>query len=265
MSNDTLHLIHQRRSLRAFANRPISADDYQALTEATIRAPSGGNMMYYSVVEVQDQEKKEALAVLCDNQPMIAQAPLVWVFLADCQKWVTYFKESGSVEKGIQDGIPWRAPGIGDLQLATEDAIVAAQTAVIAAESLGIGSCYIGDVIEHYEALRDLLNLPQYAAPACMLIFGYPKNEARNLPPRKRCPASSIFMKDAYQKPTLNTLQKAYEELEEELRQQNRLPFNNTGTIADYYYFRKHTSDFMQEMTRSCKAFVTRWESEEEQ
>ena len=67
-----------------------------------------------------------------------------------------------------------RKPQEGDLFLACNDALIAAQTAVVAAESLGIGSCYIGDIMENYEAHRDLFGLPQYVFPICLLCFGYP-------------------------------------------------------------------------------------------
>lgn len=61
--------------------------------------------------------------------------------------------------------------------LAVEDAVIAAQNSVTAAESLGIGSCYIGDVMEHAEEMKGLLSLPAYVYPACMLVFGHPTGQ----------------------------------------------------------------------------------------
>lgn len=262
---DTLTVIHNRRSIRAYADRPISEDDVAALKEATLRAPSAGNMLYYSVIEAKDQQVKDKLAVYCDNQPMIAKAPLVWVFLADTQKWVNYFKEGGSVARGERENTAtWRKPGLGDMHLCMQDAIIAAQTAVLAAETMGIGSCYIGDIIEHYEEVRDLLDLKQYTIPACMVIFGYPKNPDNKIALKKRCPASSVFMTDRYTEPHLPELRQAYGELENDLRLHNRLPFDNAGSIADFYYFRKYASDFMEEMNRSTKVFMERWDGPEE-
>ncbi|MFA6689703.1 MAG: nitroreductase family protein [Sphaerochaetaceae bacterium] len=265
MMNDTLTTIFNRRTIRAYDDRPIDPKDLELLKEATLRAPSAGNMMYYSVIEAKDQTVKDKLAVFCDNQPMIAKAPLVWVFLADTQKWVNYFHEGGSVARGIAEGTAtWRKPGLGDMHLCIQDAIIAAQTAVIAAQSLGIGSCYIGDIIERYEDVRDLLGLKQYTIPACMVIFGYPKNPGNNVELKKRSPASSIFMTDRYRDLHLEDLKTAYGPMEEEMRRHNRLPFGNTGSIADYYYFRKYSSSFMEEMNRSTKAFMQHWDGPEE-
>lgn len=257
--HETLHLLHTRRSVRAFEDRAIEPQALSQLKEATLRAPTAGNMALYSIVEVKDPSKKEKLAHICDEQSMIEKAPLVWVFLADMQKWVNYFYESGAVERADKANLAsFRKPGLGDLHLCMQDAIVAAQNAVVAAQALGIGTCYIGDVIEHFEQLRSLLDLKQYTIPACMLIFGYPKGkDPVKLTPR--CPLDSIFMQDRYEEPHIEQLQKAYAVHEEDRRRTQSLPYQNTGTLADYYYLRKHTSAFMEEMNRSTNVMFDWW------
>ncbi|HAF85754.1 MAG TPA: nitroreductase [Sphaerochaeta sp.] len=257
--NETLQILRDRRSVRAFSDIDLTDEQVSLIKEATLRAPTAGNMALYSVIEIHDQKKKEQLARLCDNQIMITKAPLVWVFLADMQKWVNFFTDGGSREKGEKEGLAsWRDPGLGDLHLCMQDAIIAAQNAVVAAESLGIGSCYIGDVIENFEALRDLLELDHYTVPACMVIFGNPKSEptGKQTP---RCPQEAIFMQDRYDSPTLEQLQYAFSEHEKMRRELKILPFRNTGSIADHYYFKKHTSSFMQEMNRSTKVMFDHW------
>lgn len=257
--NETLQLLQQRRSVRAFSDEKLSEEELFQMKDATLRAPTAGNMALYSVIEIKDQAKKDRLAILCDNQPMIAKAPLVWVFLADMQKWITYFDEGGSREKGEKEGLAaWRELGVGDLHLCMQDAIIAAQNAVVAAESLGIGSCYIGDIIENFEEVRDLLQLERYTIPACMLIFGKPKHKPTTAQ-TPRCPHDAIFMQDSYTKPTLAQLQYAFAEHEQRRRDAKVLPFDNTGTIADHYYFLKHTSVFMKEMNRSTEAMFDHW------
>jgi nitroreductase len=254
-----IEVLLRRRSHRAFSEREIPAEDLALIKQATLRAPTAGNMMFYSVIEVTDRNLKEQLAVLCDNQPMIAKAPLVWLFLSDVRKWVDYYHMSGSVAKGLTQGISWRAPGAGDLLLAMSDALIAAQNAVIAAESLGIGSCYIGDILENHERIVQLFNLPHYTAVATLVIFGYPKSQEPLAKESLRCPSQAIFMENQYHVAKLQELQLAYAAQEERLREQRRLPFDNTGTISDFYYFRKHESEFMEEMNRSAKAIIDSW------
>jgi len=261
--NQTMELLHNRRTHRSFTDEPISLQDKTLMQEATLRAPTAGNMMLYSVLEITDQAKKERLALLCDDQPMIAKAPLVWLFLSDSRKWVNYYHESGCVSRGESQQIPWRAPGAGDLLLAMSDALIAAQSAVTAAESLGIGSCYIGDILENCEEITELFNLPQYTAVATLVIFGHPKNPKPLENPAIRCPVESIFMENTYKEPHLEDLQIAFGKQEARLREQKRLPFDNTGTIADYYYFRKHATDFKQEMNRSAQIILENWLTKE--
>lgn len=257
--HDTLRLIHSRRSIRTFSDRPVSDETLLTLKEATLRAPTAGNMALYSIIEVKDQSKKERLALLCDDQPMIAKAPVVWVFLADMQKWVNYFKESGAVARAQEAGLStFRTPGLGDIHLCMQDAIIAAQNAVIAAEALGLGSCYIGDVIENFEDLSCLLDLKRFTIPAAMLIFGYPKQTA-SVKQSPRCPVDSIFMTDGYEELHLDALEQAYHEHESSRRKVGSLPYGNEGTLADYYYLRKHSSAFMEEMNRSTAVMFERW------
>ena len=171
-SNDTLELIAARTSTRVFAPTPITPAEKSAILSAAFRAPTAGNMMLYSIVDVTDQAVKDRLAVTCDDQPFIAKAPLVLVFLADFQKWVDIFAAS-HVER-VEVAHPRLTPELGDLMLACSDALIAAQNAVVAAESLGIGSCYIGDVLENAEIHAELLGLPQHTLPIAMLVFGRP-------------------------------------------------------------------------------------------
>ena len=162
--NEILRALHLRKSVRVFTEREIEREDKERILNASLQAPSAGCQILYTILDITDQDKKERLAELCDHQPFIAKAKMVLIFCADCKKWLSFYEEAG---------LSPRKPGAGDLLLAVEDALIAAQNAVTAAESLGIGSCYIGDVMEHAEEMRQLLKLPQYVYPACMLVFGY--------------------------------------------------------------------------------------------
>ena len=148
--NEILESLHRRKSVRAFTEEQISPEDREAILQAALQAPSAGCQLLYTILDVTDQGKKEKLAELCDHQPFIAKAKLVLVFCADCRKWLSFYREAG---------LSPREPGAGDLLLAVEDAVIAAQNSVTAAESLGIGSCYIGDVMEHAEEMLSLIHI----------------------------------------------------------------------------------------------------------
>ena len=257
--NETLRLLAERGSVRAYQEKPIDQDHIQQMKQATLRAPTAGNMMLYSVIEVKDQEKKDRLALLCDNQPMISKAPLVWVFLADYQKWADYFISSGAVDLGLKNNIPHRTPVTGDLFISLCDALVAAQTAVVAAESLGIGSCYVGDILENYKSVSETINLPKHTLPITLVCFGYPKKKP--VPGKvPRCSADDIFHTDTYHQKNANELSAMYHEMNEIHKKQKRYDtYSGVENLGQYYYIKKHTSEFMKEMDRSVKEMLKNW------
>ena len=150
-SNMVLEQLAQRKSVRVFEKRPFSQEDKRRILSAAMHAPTAGNQQLYTILDITDPEIKEQLAESCDHQPFIAEAPMVLVFCADCLKWLSAYEEAGCLA---------RRPGAGDLMLAVTDTAIAAQNAVTAAWSLGIGSCYIGDIMEQCETQRRILNLP---------------------------------------------------------------------------------------------------------
>lgn len=260
--NETLELIWTRRSIRDFERKEIGKDTVDTLKRMTLRAPSAGNMEMYSIIEVNDKEKKRKLAEICDGQKIVENAPLVWVFLADMEKWYDYFRFSSSSEKY---GIPMPPLGMGDFLLSFEDAVIAAENSVVAAEALGLGSCYIGDVLENAERLIELLELPEHVVPASALIYGYPKSRDRHQSTPRPDISSSIFMTDSYKRRSFEDLETEYSGHAAYNLQHKRVPFNGKGTVADEYYRRKFTSSFMQEMNRSALYYVRRYLGKEDQ
>jgi nitroreductase len=81
MANKTLDLIHARRSVCAFQEQPLSRSEKDTILEAAMRAPTAGNMMLFSILEVEEQKLKDQLVVTCDNQPFIARSSFVLIFL----------------------------------------------------------------------------------------------------------------------------------------------------------------------------------------
>ncbi|MFT3890570.1 MAG: nitroreductase family protein [Anaerolineales bacterium] len=155
----------KRRSTRAYEEKEIPAEVRAEILKATLRAPTAGNLMLYSILDITDQSIKDQLAVTCDDQSFIAKAPMVWIFLADYQRWYDYFLASGVEGLCEQRNMTMQKPEEADIFLACCDALIAAQNAVIAAESFGIGSCYIGDIMERYETHKEMLNSTAICLP----------------------------------------------------------------------------------------------------
>ena len=185
----TIRQLYERKSTRAFEDRPIPAQAKEAILQAAVMAPTAGCQQLYTILDITDQGIKEQLSESCDHQPFIASAPMALIFCADCRKWYEAFKAAGCEP---------RDPGVGDLLLAVSDANIAAQNAVVAAESLGIGSCYIGDVMENAEIHQQMLRLPRYVFPAAMLVFGYPTQQQKERVKPRRADMRHVVHENAY-------------------------------------------------------------------
>ena len=168
---------------------------------------------------------------------------MVLIFCADYRRWYDVF--CAHVEEV-------RKPGMGDLFLAQADTLIAAQNAVVAAHSFGIGSCYIGDITENYEYHRELLGLPQYVVPAAMVCFGYPTQQQLSRPKPPRHAVSALVHENGY------SMEKAAQ-----MEQMLSLQQGKEGDeLADYirrFCKRKWNSEFSREMSRSCTAMVNHW------
>ena len=258
MTNTTLDLIQARRSVRAFLDQPLLRSEKDTILEAAMRAPTAGNMMLYSIIEVEDQTLKDKLVKTCDNQPFIARSSFVLIFLADYQRWVDYFDFCGAEARCTQLGGQPRNPEEGDFLLACADALIAAQTAVLAAESLGIGSCYIGDIKENYETHREMFNLPSYVFPAAMLCFGYPRPS--KTPPRRtpRYDRKFIVHRDAYRRVESVDMERMVDPINTHFFASGRY-FSGAENLGQHYYLKKFTAEFSREMSRSVRAALQNW------
>lgn len=252
---ETIELLKNRMSLRKYKDEPVSKEHLDIILESAMRAPTAGNMMLYSIISVEDKEKKEILSKSCDNQPFIATAPVVLIFLADMQRWFDYYKYCGVKEYCIEKGLEYNSPDEGDLMLAAADAIIAAQNAVIAGEVLNIGSCYIGDIIENWEIHRQLLDLPEWVFPVAMLTMGYyPEEQQRRITPR--FDRKYIVFNDKYERLSHEDFQNMFEDREKKLSPENKAEAKNFG---QFMYARKTGSDFSKEMTRSVREMLKNW------
>jgi nitroreductase len=253
--NATLKTILQRRSVRRYRPRPIPRKQVDQILAAAMRAPTAGNMMLYSIIEVDDARLKQTLAGTCDNQAFIARAPLVLVFLADYCRWMDYYAASGISSAWCREqGLPLRTPGEGELLLACCDALIAAQTAVLAAESMGIGSCYIGDIMENFERHAELLALPRYVFPVAMLCFGYPADSAtekKALSPR--FPRESLYFHNRYHRRNGESLRNLFAD-----RELSGYP-PGVANFGQHMYRRKFAAPFSIEMSRSVAAAIRHW------
>ncbi len=244
MENEILRALAARKSVRVFTGEPITAAERAAILQGAFDAPTAGCQQLYTILDITDPALRRTVAELCDHQPFIEKAALCLVFLADCRRWPRAYREAG-VEAP-------RAPGAGDLLLAAADACIAAQNAVTAAESLGIGSCYIGDVLENAEAMRKALALPPHVVPACMVIFGRPTAQQQARPKPARFREEAVVCANTYRDRTGPELREDFA-LRAAAGGQRDFDFD---AYLRAFCARKYDSDFSREMTRSARVYL---------
>ena len=239
--NEIIKSLYNRKSVRAYEDRPIPDEMKQAILRAATEAPTAGCQQLYTILDITDQALKDALVRTCDNQPFIAKAPLVLIFCADCKKWYDAYWEAGCEA---------RKPGVGDLMLAVTDTAIAAQNAVTAAESFGIGSCYIGDIMENCAEQRALLHLPDYVFPACMVVFGWPTQQQKERQKPLRCDLSHIVHENTYRPMDGAELREMFAP---------KAAHSSFEEWMTAFCKRKYESDFSREMTRSVAEYLEQY------
>ena len=243
--NDVIRQLEARKSVRAYEPKEIPQEDVRAILSAAVQAPTAGNMTLWTAIHVTDPDKKQALSVSCDNQPFIAKAPLVLVFCADYKRWFDLFKT-------IDLGEELRRPGEGDFLLAMSDALIAAQSAVVAADALGYGSCYIGDIIENCDTQREILGLPEYVKPVGMVVIGVPTAQQMERKKPARFEIEDVVHENTYQPAGTQKFRAMLE-----ARQ------GMSGEDMDRWLLaftkRKWNCDFSREMTRSAAQMIGEW------
>jgi nitroreductase len=240
MKNETLAVLNAHTSIRKFNDIPIKSEDKQAIIDASLRGATAGNMMLYSLLKIERKDNLERLSQWCDNQPFIASAAFGLMVLVDIQKWHQLFNLND-----LDKTHAYQGPTMADFTLGLQDAMIAAQNAVIAAESLEIGTCYIGDILENYEAIRAHFNLPDYVMPATLIVFGHYDHKPVL---KKRFDEKYVVFSECYPRVDDGFVTEMFES-----------HFKKPEEVVTFFE-RKRSSDFFNEMNRSIKKYMKHFE-----
>jgi FMN reductase (NADPH) len=187
MSTPTIEQIHRHASVRAYRLDPVPADVVETIVAAGQQGSTSSNLQTYSVVAVMDAEKRARLAELCGNQKQILQAPIFLAWNADLSR-----QDRISRRRGHEQVISSQVEGF---LLAAVDVAIAMQTAALAAESLGLGICYIGGIRNRPAEVVELLELPRLVFPVSGMTLGWPATEPRARP---RLPLEAVLHWESY-------------------------------------------------------------------
>lgn len=184
----TRHLMNHR-SVRAFAPRPLPDEVLPTLMAAAQSASTSSNLQVWSVVAIEDPAHKQAHVRWAKNQDFVRQAPLFLIWLADFARAHLLAKEQGLEIDG--------ADYVESVVLASVDTALAAQNAMVAAESLGLGAVYVGAIRSHIRSIAQDLKLPPHVFPVFGMAIGYPAQE-RVAHIRPRLPQAAVLHREYY-------------------------------------------------------------------
>ena len=186
MPNAILDLIHCHGSVRRYRPDPIPAETIEALVLAGQRASTSSNLQMTSVVAVTEQATRARLAELCGNQAHIAQAPVFLAWCADLKRLdrACELRDVDQVTDYVENFL-----------VAAVDVAIAAQNAALAAESLGLGICYIGSIRNNTARVIELLELPRLVFPVVGMTIGWPVAQPMIRP---RLPVSAVLHWERY-------------------------------------------------------------------
>lgn len=276
-----------RSSLRQFSDRPVEQEMLDAVLEAGGRAASGGNLQPWSAILVRDADTRRRLAEMC-GQGFMADAPVHLLFCLDLHRNEVIAREGGA---------PYSArSAFRHFWISFQDVVIAAQSMSTAADMLGLGSVYIGTIMEYPEQTREMFSLPEGVYPVVLVCMGHP---AEGIERRQtgRFPLRFMVHQERYSEPDPADLWAAYLEREGDrltpIGEQNGEMFRASCTVtADEAFadecmerarakggfnpaqrrFGIHypacampcnNEDIMEEMRKSGLRFFERWERED--
>ena len=185
--NETLRLLHQRGSCRHFKDKKIPKDVLEHILGAAVHAPSAGNLQAFSIVKIEDPERRAKLMKICGNQRFIGEAPVNLVICVD-ERMNKRWAELDVAPYVYTKCLFWF---LMDFQLTG----IIGQSICTAADSLGIGSCYVGNALSGAEKVAELLELPEGVFPGTLISLGYPVEKP---PVMKKHRISTILHNEKY-------------------------------------------------------------------
>ncbi|OHB76582.1 MAG: NADPH-dependent oxidoreductase [Planctomycetes bacterium RBG_16_59_8] len=201
---NVLEQIAAHRSIRTYKSDAVPDDAFRHIVESALRSSSSGNMQTFSIIATRDAERRKKLCELHFDQGMVLEAPLLLTFCADWNRMNRWCRNRDA-EPGFDNFLCY--------MVAAGDAFIASQNSALAAESLGLGICYMGTTLCNTRKIAEFLRCPQDVIPVTTLVVGYP---AEDPPTRDRLPLSAILHEEEYRDYTDRDIDRLYRQRETE-------------------------------------------------
>jgi nitroreductase len=230
MINSTLKTLLQHRSIRKFKTEDIEEQTLDLILKAACNGSTMGNMQLFSIIVTKDKEKMKEMEPFHFNQPIATNAPVILTFVADFNRFNKYceFRDAETEAYSNLQSYHW----------AVIDAIIAAQNACVAAESLGLGICWLGTITYNADKFIDAFHLPKHTVPVACIAIGYPDEQPELT---DKLPLEALVHYETYNDYTQESIDWLYADKEAHENTLKLLEENNLPNLARIFPERRYT------------------------
>jgi nitroreductase len=245
--------IRRHRSIRQYKPDPVPQDVLTEILEAGVRTSSSGNMQTYSIIVTRDKALREQLYAAHMEQHMVLEAPLFLTFCADFHRMRRWLRLSDAPDDAFDNLMGFMEAAI--------DAILVAQNVALAAESRGLGICYLGSTLANCNQIGRILCLPEHVVPVVGFPLGYPAEDPAL---RDRLPLAGLLHQETYHDYSDDQIRDIYREREvkgwdrymsyPDLRQ--LIEESGVENLAQVYTVVKYTRAFNEQHARNIRDYL---------
>lgn len=228
--NEVIKTMLSHRSIRQYTDEPISKETLELILKAACNGSTTGNMQLYSIIVTQDKERMKEMAPFHFNQPIATNAPLILTFCADFHRFNKYceYRDADTDAYSNMQSYHW----------AVADALIAAQNACVAAESLGLGICWLGTITYNVDKFIHAFELPKHVIPVACISIGYP---AQHPDLTDKLPLEALIHHEKYQDYAKEDIDRLYKEKEEHANTKRLLEENNLPNLAQIFTQKRYS------------------------
>lgn len=244
--NPTIENMLQHVSVRNFTDQPVRSNQKDALVAAAQHGATSEFIQAFSIIEITDQTLRNELSNITISSPHVKKADTFYVFVADLHRQATILRAHQKSLDSIKN--------MEALLVATIDTTIAAQNMATAAESMGLGICYIGSLRNNIKQVAKLLHLPDFTAPLFGMTIGVPATKNALKP---RLPKTNQVATNSYDAEKFNDLSKYDETVKNYYINRKTNPTDTSWTDKNLAIFkevhRPDVADFLKEQGFSLK------------
>lgn len=241
---DALQTINAHRTIRNYKSDPISDDILNSILDSATRASTTGNMQVYSIIVTTDETLKQELLPLHFGQQMVVKAPVILTFCADFNRFNKWCKQN-KANPGYDNFLSFFTAAI--------DALLAAQNACLAAESYGLGICYLGTTTYMAEKIARVLDCPEAVVPVTTVVMGWPEETP---PLTERLPLRAVLHHNKYKDFNQEEIDSIYFTRDNSAMTKALLNENQLETLAQIFVEKRYTKKDNIHFSKSYLEFI---------